>query len=412
MNILKNKYFILGNILLLLAVIPITLFVVKRQTDLQSTAAPTTTLSFQPATISTTVGQNFTLDVYVDPNQNIVSIVEMVIKVDPAKLEIVSLEGNEDALPVNYRGPTIDGGSVMLTIGTSNEVQDALQERTKVATLTLKAKAVTTGASTIVSFDKPASQIFSFADQDGDTENVLQDTTSASVSIAQASTTTPSPTIPVGGGTTPSPTVPAGGGAITPTPTAPGGGTGGATPTPTTPAGGGTITPTPTTPGGVGAAGQKPVCTGLFIDRAASGTAPYTLVFTASGTHASGTISKVTFSFGDGVVQEVTQAGGVGTNAVNVQISHTYNNPGSYPASATLTDNTGGVSESTTCKQTITVSAATTGGGTDGTGTGGTESGEDTGTTETIPATGVLETSLAILGIVGVIIVTGVFFLF
>lgn len=404
MNILKNKYFILGNILLLLAVVPITLFVIKRQTDLQSNAAPTTTLSFSPTTVNTNVNKNFTLDIYADPGENAVSIIEMTIKVDPTKLQIVSLQKNSTVLPVTLVEPQINGGTVSLTASTSNNVAEAIQEKTKVATLTLKALTTTSGSPTLVTFDQPSSQVFSIASSDGKTENVLNSTESSSVTIAQAST---------GGG--------GNGGSGGNSGNGGNGGNGGSG---NNGSNGGN--------GSNGSTGslQKPICTGLFLDRSAVGTAPYSLVLTASGNQPGGTISKVTFSFGDGVVQEVTQAGGVGTANVNVQISHTYNNAGSYPASVTMTDSSGRISESATCKQTITVSAPVGGGGGSGgaggssgsgsgsintggnTNQGGSQTGGGaTGGSGSVPATGTLETSLAVIGIVGTLVLTGVFFL-
>lgn len=379
--------------MLLLAIIPITLFVVKRQADLQTKAVASTNLSFTPTTATANVGQNFSVDIYADPGTNIVSIIELTISVDPDKLEIVSLTKNPDVLPVTLRPAAIDGGTVTMTVSTSNNVQEAIQEKTKVATLTLKPLSVTDGTTTPITIDQDASKVFSLSTADGATENVLEGVGQSAVTINPAGEGgTVTPTVPAGGGGTVTPTIPAG-----------------TTLTPTVPAGGGvTVTPTP----GETAIGDTtgPTCSGLFIDRAASGTAPYTLVFTASGTKPSGTISKVNFTFGDGVVQEVTQAGGVGTANVNVQISHTYNNAGSFPASVTMTDSNGRISEVTTCTQTITVTeaVATTGGG----GTTTTETGiTDPTTTETIPATGTLETTLAIMGVIGVLVITGIFFL-
>jgi len=97
----------------------------------------------------------------------------------------------------------------------------------------------------------------------------------------------------------------------------------------------------------------------LTVDRSTTGNAPYSLTFTANGTSSTGTISQVAFNFGDGQTSNVTQAGGIGTASVNVQASHTYNNPGTFTASAVLTDNSNNTSSSSaSCEQTITVNAA------------------------------------------------------
>lgn len=372
MHFLKNKYFILGNIILLLIVIPITLYAVKRQTSLKSKAAPTTILSFTPATTTTNVGDSVKLDIYVDPGQNVISILDqLTVAVDPDLLEIVSLEKNDGVFPVALRPAVINpDGTASISMSTSNDIQQAIQKKTKVATLTVKAKAVTGSTPTVVKFNKPPTQAFSLATTDGQTENVLSSTTPASITVTDASTLTPTPSVAA------------------------------------------TLTVTPTPTSGSSASGsattnQNPVCSALSLDRDVNGTAPYSIVFTATGTDADGTLSKAVFNFGDGPSQEVTTAGGLGTNSVNVQISHTYVNPGSYNATVTLTDNNGGVSNTTTCSKTITVAASASAGGG---GTGGTGSNGVAEPTPTLPVTGALETTMAILGIAGATIAIGLFF--
>ncbi|HMS22329.1 MAG TPA: cohesin domain-containing protein [Candidatus Levybacteria bacterium] len=351
MNILKNKYFILGNILLLLAVIPITLFVISRQTNLQSKAAPTTIFSFTPTTINTTVGETFTLDIQIDPGQNIVSIVEMTVSVDPEKIEIVSLNPNTSAFPVELKKsqPNLDG-TITISLSTTNNVQEAIQEITKIGTLTMKAKAATTTGATIVKFDKPLSQALSLATSDGATENVLSDTGTAAVTIVN------------NGGTT----------TITPSPST-------------------IISPTPTT----ATQSAKPICESLVLSGGQSGVAPYALTFGVTGQSPNANISKVKLDFGDGTNQEATSSGGIGTKTVNIQIPHTYTNPGVYSAISTLTDTNGNTSDTVICTKTITVSNSQA-----------QVSPIATDPTPTLPVTGTIETTLAVIG--GVIIAFGI----
>ncbi len=350
MNILKNKYFILGNILLLLAVIPITLFVISRQTNLQSKAAPTTIFSLTPTTINTKVGETFTLDIQIDPGQNIVSIVEMTVSVDPEKIEIVSLTPNTSVFPVELKKsqPNPDG-TISISLSTTNNVQEAVQEITKIGTLTMKAKAATTTGATIVKFDKPLSQALSLATSDGVTENVLSDTGTAAVTIGD------------------------GGGAIT-----------------TTPSPGASLSPTPTS-----TQSAKPICESLALSGGQSGVAPYTLTFGVTGQSPSANISKVKLDFGDGTNHEATSSGGIGTKTVSIQIPHTYTNAGVYSAISTLTDTNGNTSDTVICTKTVTVSNS--------------QAKIDPITTDptpTLPVTGNIETTLAIVG--GVIVAFGI----
>lgn len=363
MGILKNKFFIIGNILLLLAVIPITLYVVKRQTDLRSKAAPSTVLSFTPASASTTVGQTVKLDIIVDPGQNIVSIVEMTVQVDPDKFDIVSLERNTTAFSSLLKGPTINkDGTAYLSVSTSTDPSKAIQTQTRAATLTLKAKAATSGAPSIVKFSKaPQTEVLSTSTADGPTENVLSSSATASITVS-------------GGGQS----------------------------------------------GGGGNPAPKPTCTAINLDKAPTGILPYVLTFTGVGSSSTGTITKASFNFGDGVTQDVTSGGGIGTNAASPQIAHTYSNPGTFNASVTFTDNANTVSDIGPCTTAITVSApitptivATDSAQATPSPTLIVEAPTATPTTTiaepspTLPVTGTLQTTLTILGVAGATIGIG-----
>lgn len=357
MNILKNKYFILGNILLLLAIIPLTLFVVKRQTNLRSKAAPNTVFSLAPVSATTAVGQTTLIDVTVDPGQNVVSIVELNISVDPDKLEIEKFEPNSTAFPLKLKGPTINDTKSGLTasLSTSSDVEKAIQSPTKIGTLTIKGKAPTDATPALVKFNKSTSQAFSLATSDGATENVLSDTGTAAITVTgDGSVATPSPTL--------------------------------------------ALEPVPTASPSAGGGNTKPVCTNFSIDKDASGVAPYSLVFTTTGNSPVDTIAKIAFDFGDGEKEEASASGGIGTSAVNLPIAHTYNNPGVYLATSILTDSQGNVSDTTICSKTITVNALAVN-----------PSPTDVGPSPTLPITGTLETTLAILGIIGTVIGVGLF---
>lgn len=397
MEIFKNKFFILGNLLLVLVAIPLTLFFISTQTKTRSSAAPNTLLSLSTTATAITPGQNFDVDVTVNPGNNLVSIVDMDIRYDPTKLEYVSIARNEAAFPQVSSGPITSNGAVRMAVTILGA--NALSTQTKVATITFKPVAGSSGPTEIKFFRDPTdtlkgTRVFSTGDLDGATENVLQTASPLTVNIGGGPI---SPT-PTGGTGTPSPTSP-----TTPTPT---GGTT-LTPVPTSPAGvsptsTATISPTATVTAG---ANQPPICTSLTMDRQGTGVAPYSLTFTANGRDPDGTISKVSFDFGDGPVQDVTQAGGIGTTTVSVQIAHTYRNAGTFTATVTFTDNQGAISNANVaCSQTITVSQSTTGstggttGGTSGGTTGGTTGGTSGGAQPTLAPTGSVTTTLGIIG--------------
>ncbi|MBP6098677.1 MAG: hypothetical protein KA477_01705, partial [Candidatus Levybacteria bacterium] len=83
MQILKNRYFIVGNLILLLTIIPVILFLVKQQQSTDSQAAKASILSFNPPNSATTTAcTEFSVDVRVDPGTNVVSIVDLFVSFD------------------------------------------------------------------------------------------------------------------------------------------------------------------------------------------------------------------------------------------------------------------------------------------------------------------------------------------
>ena len=341
MSILTPKKLILfGLAVILLIAIPLTVYLVGKQQELKSRAAPSTTLSFKPSSATTAVGQDVTFDIMISPNSNFVSFVHLVISYDPTKLEKsgsgLSIDTNvfpgfDKSKPPT---PTFDStGKITVDLAVGGNPSAFIQNNnTKVGTLTLKAIASTEGTTTPIAFGSETQVLTGQGDQFN--TNVLSSTTPASVTITEEAVITPAPTETL----TPSPTE---------TPQT--------TPAPTSTL---TLTPAPTSAPGTGGSNQPPICTSLSLDKALSGEAPYSLTFTTVGSDSDGTINKVAFSFGDGTVQDVTSGGGIGTSTVSAQISYTYNDAGTFLSSATLTDNSDGVSSSTNCAQTITVAVA------------------------------------------------------
>lgn len=374
MNFFEGKKLILvGIIVVLLAAIPLTVYFLQQSQETRSRAQKATTLYFSTpgqltstASLQKNVGDTVPLDIVMDPGTNQVSFVKMTISYDATKLSTESggIKQNDATFPSVLEGPVYTDGTISMTLSIGADPTKIVQTPSKIATLTFKAKAVTNSTPTSVKFIDGETQVLSVASSDEPSENVLASTRPISIAIAAGSGATPS-----------------------------------SSPSPTTSA-------VPTTPQ---IANTNPACSSLTLDRAPSGTAPFAISFTANGTDADGTISKVTFNFGDGPVQDVTQSGGVGTKNVSAQISHTYTNPGTYQASALLTDNRGGVS-SNTCTQSITVTAKPTSpagaGGTPGTNPqnpAATTAPTTAGVQPTLAAPGASDTMLQI-GVIGTIL--------
>lgn len=354
----RKKLILIGFLFVLLIGIPLTVFLVQQQQQTAIRATKSTTLALSPSTKTVNVGKEVELDVNLDPGGvNQVSFVKFIITYDSTKLKpsdtAFIVKGTELSI---LQGPTVDTNTLTVTLSVGPAFQNAIQSPTTIGTVKFDALAPTTGFTT-VSFDQTQTQIRSLGTTDTASENVFLTGTPAQITIAGVEATP-----------TPSPSAEA-----TPTPSP--------SPTPT-PEASPTATPITTT-------NSAPVCQSLTTDGSEAGTAPYALNFTATGSDSDGTISKVTFNFGDGVVEDVTQGSGAGS--ISTQTSHTYNSTGTFSATATITDSSGGTSNPTTCTKIITVSSAI-GGGTTPTTT------PVTGPDRTFIGIGIIGAALSLIG--------------
>jgi PKD repeat protein len=363
---------IIGILAVLLITIPLTLFFVKQQQDLRSKAAPSSTLSMTTAQASLPVGQTFSVDVMLDPGNNIPSFVKFSITFDPKKLELTQITPDTQNITSTLAGPVIASNSATIDLGISKALTGydptaTFNQPFKVATIKFLAKEKTE-APTQVTFNFPGqTEVYSLSSSDSPGENVLQNATPIMLTILDGGSN-PSPTA------TPSST-------ITPTLTiAP------------------TISPTqlPNT---------SPVCTSLSATPA-SGSAPLTTQFTAVGNDPDGTISKATFNFGNGQVVDVVN--GLGIKNVSVQQSHTYATANNYTVSVVLTDNRGGTSIA--CTQTVIVSAGQSGNSGDQSQVTPTTVAVQPTTPPAIEAPGSLGTTLGVIGAVMLTVVGTILF--
>lgn len=307
-----KKLLLFGFVVVLLVVIPLTVYLVKQQQKLGVGAAPNTSLSFIPATLNKNINDQFILTVSLNPGSsggtNEVSFIKLTINFDPAKLTPTAMgpdcTSHPDYVfcpdPTLFPGtplvpPKVNTNNITVTLSVGSDPTKAIKTIQNIGTVKFTAKDA--ASPTVVSFaSAPDTQVLSVANADQFNENVLLSTTSSSITIAQAT------------------------------------------------------------------AAQTPVCTALNLDKQPTGTAPYTINFTAIGSETGGKITQVTFNWGDGPSQSVTDTGtnggGVGTSKVQTQLIHTYNNPGTFTASATLTDSNGNVSPIGPCTQAVSIAAA------------------------------------------------------
>lgn len=360
MRLNGKRLFIIGFVVVLLIGIPATVYFLQQQTNVNSHAEQSTNLAFSPtssasAPIQKNVGDSIPLNITVDPGKNLVSFVKLEIQYDPSVLATASANAftaNTTAFPSVLEGPIYSPGKIDVTLSVGPDPTKAIQQETTAGTVTFTAlKNTPAGTPTLVTYTA-STQVLSIGPSDQASENVLSSATPATIQIGGAANVSPSEPIPAGTATP----VPS----ISESPTAIPSSAPSAAPT-VIPSSSPSEIPTATlAPSGTPTnTGPGPTCDNLTVDRSTTGDAPYSITFTANGSSSTGTISQVAFNFGDGQTSNVSQAGGIGTASVNVQAAHTYNNPGTFTASAVLTDNSNNVSSaSASCEQTITVNAA------------------------------------------------------
>lgn len=310
-SLTAKKAFVLGIIVVLLAAIPLAVYFLQNQQQTQSRAQKATILTFSPEQNTVNAGDKFTLKIFMDPGTNEVISTDLHITYDKDLLATTVASGecgssicSSNAFPVS-NDPQYTPGNILIHLSVGTDVTKIIKTKTEIATVTFQAKTVTTTPS-IINFGSQTNVTPTNADPE---TNVLSSGGSAYVRITA----------------------------------------------------GNSITPT-ASPSASVAPNEPPICTGLSIDRATTGTAPFSIALTANGNDPDGTINKVTFDFGDGPVQSLTQTGGIGSKTVSVQVAHTYNNAGTYTAKVTMEDNNNTLSiPSSACSQTITVNQATGG---------------------------------------------------
>jgi len=306
-----KKLLLLGFIVVLMVVIPLTVYLVQQQQKLKVGAQQASSLSFtvtqgSQATISKPTDPA-SFDVMLDPSTNQVSFVKLVINYDITKLKAITFTPDTTNFPSTLQtadlGTTTGKATITLSVGQSaNNIITGSPPR-KVATISFNALSTATAGTTQISFDRdPTSgtQVLSVGTGDQFNENVLANTTPATITIAQGAV---------------------GGTSATQTSTA--------------------------------------SCTSLNADKGTTGTVPFPVTLTAIGSATgTNTISKVTFNWGDGPTQDFTTGGGIGTNSVNFPNPHTYNNAGTFVATVIFTDNSGVASVVGACTKTFTLTAA------------------------------------------------------
>lgn len=215
----KILLFLLG--IILLASVPITLFVLNKNQELRQKAAPATTLALSPSQLTKKVGDEFSLDAVIDTGANAIQEVLVEIEYDPTKIKALSLTNSATFPNIIASENITDSGTASIAVGTASVAQPFSGTATAV-TIRFQALANTTGAMQV----KFTQKAFVGSVAEGQVNSLIGATPSlVTISDGSGSTNNPTPTAtPASRTTTPTPALRAG----TPTPTLR------ITPTPTT----------------------------------------------------------------------------------------------------------------------------------------------------------------------------------
>lgn len=169
--------------ILFLAAVPLTVFLVGQRQELRKKAAPATTLSLIPSTITKKVGDIFTVEAQMDTGENRIIAVEMHIIYDPAVLEAQTIT-NGPLFPNVLASGVIERGTASISVGAATTTNPVSGTGTA-ATIRFKALATT---------DTPVSIRFAantFAGSLGEgTTNALIGTQPATITITAGTATT------------------------------------------------------------------------------------------------------------------------------------------------------------------------------------------------------------------------------
>lgn len=196
---MKKIVLILIGIITLLA-IPATVFLTMRSQELRKKAAPATSLTLSPTTITKNIDDEFTLEATINTGENQVVAAEINLTFDATKLEATSIT-NGAKFPNILSSGTVGVGTASIAVGASNTTTPITGVGTA-AVITFKALAATTSPISV----RFAPETFVGALGES-TTNVLISTVPTTITITGNAETivTPTPTPPVLALITPTP---------------------------------------------------------------------------------------------------------------------------------------------------------------------------------------------------------------
>lgn len=181
MDVRMKKILPFVSIGLILLAIPLTVFFVGQRQEIRKRAAPASTLTLSPATVTKKVGETFTLEAKIDTGTNQVGVVQIRVVYDPAILQAQDITNGPLAPSISVSGKIDATGKASITVGAKSTSQPIKGAGT-VAILTMKALTATAGPVSVRFTPLPDT----YANALGEQSNVLVGTTPANITVVNA----------------------------------------------------------------------------------------------------------------------------------------------------------------------------------------------------------------------------------
>ncbi len=199
----KVQYLLIAGVIFLVGLVG-AVFLIQRQTQLESRAADATTLYFEPQTTASNplqegIDDPISLDIMLDPGTKLVSIVKIDVAFDPSKVRPIAQSAflpNTESFSEMMQQPVIGTDKISAVVSIGANPTKAVNTVTKVATIQLQPLSGTDANTPTQIVFTTQSQVFSLSEDVAHNQNVLSETSPAYIALSDVGSATGGPIPP------------------------------------------------------------------------------------------------------------------------------------------------------------------------------------------------------------------------
>ena len=188
-NIIRHRYLGVSATVAMLLLLPLIVISTQRTQTITGIAEGATTVVFSPASLDDmplekSVGEEFPLNVLVDPGENIISVIELDINYDPSILKLSPdnpVTVNETVF-TDIQGPFYSEGRVQVVLSVGVDLSKSISSRTRTVTLNFVPIAKTSETYTTITFGENT-KASSVEVNDLEEENIISTTAPSYIKI-------------------------------------------------------------------------------------------------------------------------------------------------------------------------------------------------------------------------------------